>query len=98
MGKKYLDPKVYRAVRSPRYRSILRKLARRPLSCNFTKKDIEARLNEDEKKVFHNFLRRMKELGVIETDIERGRGAYKFVNEIYPIYIWMESQRAKKSR
>ncbi len=26
IGKKYLDPKVYRAIRSERYRSILRKL------------------------------------------------------------------------
>jgi len=31
----------------------------------------------------------MKDLGVIESDLERGKGAYRFVNEIYPIYIWI---------
>lgn len=96
VGKKYLDPKVYRAVRSQRYRSILRKLAQAPLSRNFTKKDIEERLNENEKRVFHNFLRKLRELGIIESDLERGRGAYRFVNEIYPVYIWMESEGFKE--
>jgi len=95
VGQKYLNPKVYNAVRSPRYRSILRKLGKRPLSRNFVKKDVETRLNGEEKKVFHNFLKRMRELGVIEGDFERGRGAYRFVNEIYPIYIRMESERAR---
>ena len=97
VGRKYLDPKVYRAIRSTRYRSILRKLGEEPLDRNFRKRDIEAKLNENEKKVFHNFLRKIRELGVIEADIERGLGAYRFVNEIYPIYIWLESIRSKKS-
>jgi hypothetical protein len=97
VGEKYLDPRIYRAIRSPRYRSILRKLSKVPISRNFQKKDVEKRLNENEKKVFHNFLRRGRELGMIETDIEKGVGAYRFVNEIYPIYIWMESKRAKSS-
>ena len=57
------------------------------------KKDIEAKLNESEKKVFHNFLDRIKDLGVIEPDMEKGRGSYRFVNEIYPLYIRMESQK-----
>jgi hypothetical protein len=56
---------------------------------------VEASLNESEKRIFHNFLRRIRELGVIEPDIEKGRGAYRFVNELYPIYIRMESQRCK---
>ena len=94
VGVKYLGPKVYRAIRSTNYRSILRKLGKIPLSRHFKKKDIEKRLNQEERKVFHNFLRRIKQLGVIEDDIERGRGAYRFVNELYPIYIFMESQIA----
>lgn len=96
VGQKYLDPKVYRAIRSPTYRSILRKLGEKPLSRNFKKREIEARLNDNEKRVFHNFLRRFRELGVIETDMERGLGAYRFVNEIYPIYIRMESEKSKR--
>ncbi|RKZ02089.1 MAG: hypothetical protein DRQ10_00740 [Candidatus Hydrothermota bacterium] len=99
VGQKYLDPKVYRAIRSQRYRSILRKLGSDPeipLTCKFKKRDIEKKLNETEKKVFHNFLKRMRTLGVIEPDIEEGRGAYRFTNAIYPIYIWLESLERKK--
>jgi len=96
VGQKYLDPKVYRAIRSERYRSILRKLGRQIVSRNFKKKEVEANLNENEKKVFHNFLRKMRELGVIEPDIEKERGTYRFVNEIYPLYIGVESQRFDK--
>ncbi|MFQ6056671.1 MAG: hypothetical protein ACE5J3_11900 [Methanosarcinales archaeon] len=41
-------------------------------------------------------MRKIRELGVIEPDIERGRGAYRFANEIYPIYIRMESERYRR--
>ncbi|MBA7554925.1 hypothetical protein ES705_47565 [subsurface metagenome] len=91
IGKKYLDPQVYRAIRSNRYRSILRKLADRPLTREFAKSEVEERLNDSEMEVFHNFLTRMRKLGIIELDIEKARGNYRFVNEIYPVYIWMES-------
>ncbi|MBN2316899.1 MAG: AAA family ATPase [Sedimentisphaerales bacterium] len=97
IGEKYLDPKVYRAIRSQRYRSILRKLGHIPISRTFKKKEVEAELTDSEKGVFHNFLRRFRELGVIEPDVERGRGTYKFVNEIYPLYIMMESQKYLKT-
>ena len=40
--------------------------------------------------------RKLRKLGVIEIDMEAERGTYRFVNEIYPIYIWMESERFKK--
>jgi len=39
----------------------------------------------------------MRELGIIVPDIEGGKGAYKFVNELYPVYIWLENQRSLKS-
>jgi hypothetical protein len=91
IGQKYLDPKVYLTLRSERYRPILRKLGK-PLSRYFTKAQIESRLNDKEKGVFHNFLRRLRELGIIELDLEKGRGAYRFINELYPVYIWLESE------
>jgi len=98
IGKKYLNPKVYRAIRSPRYRSILRKIGEEPMPISyFKKKEIESKLNASERKVFNNFLRKMRELGIIVPDIEGGRGAYKFVNELYPVYIWLENQRFLKS-
>ncbi len=89
IGKKYLDPLVYRAIRSEKYRSILRKLGESPES-RFKKTDIVAKLTPEEKKVFDNFLRKMRELGVIIADQESDRGTYKFINDIYPVYIFME--------
>jgi hypothetical protein len=38
----------------------------------------------------------MKDLDIIEQDIEKGKGTYRFVNLIYPLYIWIESERDKK--
>jgi hypothetical protein len=49
IGQKYLDPKVYRAIRSEPYRSILRKLGEEEISSNFKKKDVEAKLSENKK-------------------------------------------------
>ena len=91
VGKKYLDPKVYRAIRSERYRAILPKLVENLAVPEFEKRGVERRLSPDEKRVFHNFLRKMKELGVIEVDRERPRGAYRFVNPLFPLYISMET-------
>ncbi len=98
IGKKYLDPKVYRAMRSERYRSILRKLPRISLSPWFTRKAVKEQLTAQELKVFDNFLRKMREQGIIEQYPDGGKGAYRFVNEVYPVYIMMESSRAKKTR
>jgi hypothetical protein len=91
IGKKYLDPKVYRAVRSERYRSILRKIGE-DIKMGFHKRDILEKLKEKEQKVFDNFLKRLIDLGIIIKDIEKGRGHYKFVNDLYSIYIWLESK------
>ena len=63
----------------------------------FKKKEIESKLNAGERKVFNNFLRKMRELGIIVPDIEGGRGAYKFVNKLNQVYIWLENQRFLKN-
>jgi hypothetical protein len=94
IGKKYLDPKVYRTIRSEKYRIILRKIGE-DLKTEFHKTDIIELLREKEKKVFDNFLRKMLELGIIVKDIEKGWGYYKFVNDLYSIYIWLEGEKYK---
>ncbi|MCD4727110.1 MAG: hypothetical protein K8R46_05590, partial [Pirellulales bacterium] len=91
VGRKYLDPIVYRSIRSPRYRAILDKTAR-SFGGEFCIQDMETLLNENEKLVFHNFLRKMTQLGVIELDIDEGRGAYRFVNSLFLTYIRMQSK------
>jgi energy-coupling factor transporter ATP-binding protein EcfA2 len=97
IGEKYLDPQVYRAIRSDKYKSILRKIGKK-LSYDFKKGDIEKILDDSEKKVFHNFLRKMRDLGVIIQDLESERGVYKFVNNLYPLYIFLESLRANPKK
>lgn len=98
IGKKYLDPLVYRAIRSEKYRSILRKLG---VATSFKKNEIVAKLTKEEKAVFDNFLRTMRDRGVIMINQEADRGTYKFVNDIYPVYIFMEGlehkMKAKRS-
>lgn len=91
VGKKYLDPLVYRAIRSEKYKSILRKIGAEFVFA-FKKKDVMAKLSKEEQGVFDNFLRKMRDKGIIMIDPEAERGSYKFVNEIYPVYFNMESR------
>lgn len=91
IGKKYLDPKVYNALRSKHYRSILSKLGQSLETRCFTKRDAAETLTPSEQRVFTNFLKKMRDLGVIESDVEKGQGAYKFAHEVYFFYIRMRS-------
>lgn len=95
VGVKYLEPTVFSAIRSEYYRSIISKLGSKPFTSKFRKKDVEPKLTEKERKVFHNFLRRMVQIGVILKEPGLGAGGYRFANELYRIYIWLEGQRRK---
>ena len=91
IGWKLVQPQVFRAICSERYRSILRKRAG-ALRMRFRRSELMERLSDNERKVMDNFLRRMKSLGVLETDPE-GKGRYRFPNLLNMLYFWMESQR-----
>lgn len=97
VGRKHLEPQVFQAIRSTRYRAILRKIAQKPFEIAFTSSDLRPLLNQEEAKVFYNFLSRMKKLGVLQADRERGRGAYRFVNRLHYLYFCLEAERAKKT-
>ena len=92
VGRKYLEPSVFRTLRSPRYHAIVKKLGA-STSGTFTRQDILSRLTAEERNVFDNLLRRLREAGVVEQDTEMGRGAYRYTNQVYPVYMYMESQR-----
>jgi len=96
IGRKLLEPQVFQALRSSRYRSILQKMADRPMELPFRRKDLIAKLTPDERNVMDNFLRRMKDLGAIVSDDQSGPGAYRFFNQLHALYFWMESQRVKR--
>lgn len=91
VGRKYLNPNVYDALISERYQTIIRKLVDDPTQQGFTRRQVAGRLTSEELKVFDNFLRKLRELGVVEADPQGGRGAYVYTNQIFPVYLWMES-------
>ncbi|MEM6269996.1 MAG: ATP-binding protein [Bacteroidota bacterium] len=90
IGKKYLDPKFYNVVRSERYRSIIGKIGQH-LAFDFTKREIESGLTEEEKRVFGNLLRKLRELGILTQPPELPRGSYRFTNRLYLTYLYMKS-------
>ena len=91
IGRKLLEPRIFGVIRSERYRSILRKMSDEP-RMRFRRSELVGRLTGDEKRVMDNFLRRMKQLGALESD-PGVRGGYRFPNLLHMLYFWMESQR-----
>ena len=93
VGRRYLDPLVYKAIRSDRYRTILRQVSMGLFTARFTRAEVRSSLPEDERKVLDNFLQRMKKLGVIVEDPDGERGSYCFSNLLHHLYFFMEGQR-----
>ncbi len=98
IGRKLLEPQVLQAIRSQRYRSILRKLAASPPKRTFRRADLLKALSAEEKRVFDNFLNRMRKLGAIVPDLEGGPGAYQFSNQLHALYFHIEAQRAREQK
>ena len=101
IGSKLLEPGVFQALRSERYRSILRQIAlHQPAGqprMRFRRAEILARLEASDRSALDNFLQRMKKLGAIESDPEV-RGGYRFPNRLHPLYFALESHRHSRSR
>lgn len=93
LGRKLLEPQIFSAIRSERYRSILRKMTGE-LQMRFRRAELATRLTKGEVKVMDNFLQRMKNLGAIDTDPEV-RGGYRFPNLLHALYFMIETERAK---
>jgi AAA+ ATPase superfamily predicted ATPase len=94
IGRKFLKPQVIQAIRSPRYRSILRKIAEAPpTKISFQRSEVREKLTAEEKNVLDNFLNRMKELGAIMPDNSSGPGGYRFANQLHKLYFHIESLR-----
>jgi AAA+ ATPase superfamily predicted ATPase len=96
IGRKFIEPQIFQAIRSTRYRSILQKLADRPFTFCFQRSETRKRLSAEEDKVFGNFLKKMRDLGVIVTDNESGPGSYRFANRLHYLYFFLESLRARQ--
>jgi hypothetical protein len=97
VGRKHLEPQVFQAIRSQRYRAILRTLAAPPFDRKFKRSKLREHLTSDQAKVLDNFLGRMKQLGVIRPDPEEGPGAYSFGNLLHYLYMKIEAARARET-
>jgi len=97
IGRKHLQPKVYNAIRSDAYKGILKKISMKgSLGFHFSRKNVMDYLNENEKKVFDNFLKKMKTLGVITGDPDGSRGDYVFTNQLHHVYFWLETVKEER--
>jgi len=93
VGRKYLEPEVYKAIRSGSYLSILRQIGRMPLEMVVERSELMRQLPEAERARLDNFLRKMRQLGVLLPG-ER-RGEYRFCNRLHRLYISLEARRAQ---
>lgn len=92
VGSKYLGPQMLAATRGARYRSILETIAQH-LDVRFTRTEIIRHLADDNRPVLDDFLRRMKQLGVLET-IPGTRGEYQFPSRLAWLYFRMSAKSA----
>ncbi|MCD6361670.1 MAG: AAA family ATPase [Armatimonadetes bacterium] len=93
IGAKYVEPKITAAIRSERYRSILDHISQTRFGHHFSRREVRAQLSDSEARVFDNFLKRMQDLGVIEKDLEHGRGHYRFTSQLYYLYLYLQAAR-----
>jgi AAA+ ATPase superfamily predicted ATPase len=94
IGSKFLQPKVIDALHSPRYRSILRRIASNRSGVYFSRAELVKLLGPEDKKVLDKFLNRLKELGVIVPNPEAGTGCYRFANLLHYLYFVIEARKA----
>ena len=97
IGRKLLEPQVFNAIRSERYRSILREIAGEHVRLRFTRSEILQRLAGTDRDALDNFLRRMRKLGALEAD-PGVRGGYRFPNYLHALYFYMEKENLVMNR
>ena len=91
VGRKYIDTKISKVLRSETYSSILWQMGKKlPLGATFRRQELLKAVGEKEKKNLDNFLNRIKKLGLV--DDAEARGEYTFVNPLYHLYLWFEAK------
>ena len=94
-GRKYIDPQISKVLKNKTYTSILGKISEMPsgFGATFGRQQVLQKIPQQEQKNLDNFLRRSRELGIIDTTTH---GEYKFVNPLYHLYVWNEFQNIRK--
>lgn len=99
IGRQHLKSSVVKALRSERYRAILRKIGSAlPISDTFSRRQLSETigLSNSEKKALDNFINRMRELGAILPDEDSGkRGEYRFPSLLHRYYFYIEAESRK---
>lgn len=94
VGRMYLGPKVYQAIQSKAYLSILRRIGKMPLTMDIKRSELLEVVPNSEKTKLDNFLRKMRNLGMLQLGEERGE--YRFTNQLYRLYVLLEALRAEQ--
>ena len=85
LGNKQIRNKLNK-IKSPYYINILCKLGENK-KMEFTKSEVKEFLSPDENRVFDDFLKRMRDLEIIESIGRENSGEYAFVNRLYFVYF-----------
>lgn len=96
IGRKYLRTQVLDEIRrSKNYRAMLHKIAKSIPhgTLTFERAKIKDVLSASEFANIDNFLRRMKEIGVVHDEDEAG--AYRFASYIHHLYLYMDEEKPK---
>lgn len=97
VGRKFVDHKVYAAIKTDEYRSILQKIAnnnRVLVGMHFLKSEVESALTEAEKGKLNNFLQKMKRLKVLKSG--ELKGEYIFNSRMEWLYIYLQGAKEAK--
>lgn len=97
VGRKHLAPTVFKTITSKKYRNILNALAADLSHEEFTRAEFIGRLGAGEQRVLDNFLRKMKDIGVISTVLEAGQGAYRFTSRLHYLYFHLAAIQSRES-
>ena len=85
LGNKQIRNKLNK-IKSSHYTKILYKLGKNE-KMEFTKSEVKEFLSSDEILVFDDFLKRMRDLEIIESIGKENSGEYAFVNRLYFVYF-----------
>lgn len=85
LGNKQIRNKLNK-IKSSHYTKILYKLGKNE-KMEFTKSEVKEFLSSDEIRVFDDFLKRMRDLEIIESIGKENSGEYAFVNRLYFVYF-----------
>ena len=92
IGSKLLEPSIFEAIQSERYRSILRQIQDRP-RMRFRRSEVLDRLPGQDQPSAGQFPAPHEGLGSDRRRDPEIRGGYRFPNRLHALYFFLESQR-----